>query len=95
MSTLQRLAPRMAGLILIAGGFCISVMHAYLFGRAKGEMSAGSSPDFLRLLHSARHNAAIAFVGGIVIFALDHVASIQKFERACETTARKFSGIEP
>jgi hypothetical protein len=39
MSALQRLAPRMAGLILIALGFCISVMHAYLFGHAKGEMS--------------------------------------------------------
>jgi hypothetical protein len=73
MSALQRLAPRMAGLILIALGFCISVMHAYLFGRAKGEMSTGSNPDFLRLLHSARHTAAVAFVGGIVIFALGHV----------------------
>ena len=73
MSALQRLAPRMAGLILIALGFCISVMQAYLFGRARGENSAGSSPDFLRLLYSARHNAAVAFVGGVVIFALGHV----------------------
>jgi hypothetical protein len=70
MSALQRYAPRMVGLLLIVGGFCISTMQAYLFGRAKGEMSAGSSQDFLRLLHSARHNAAIAFVGGMVIFAL-------------------------
>ena len=36
MSALQRLAPRMAGLILIALGFCISVMHAYLFGLLAG-----------------------------------------------------------
>jgi uncharacterized membrane protein len=94
MSALQRLAPRMAGLILIALGFCISVMQAYLFGRARGEMSAGSSPDFLRLLHSARHNAAIAFVGGIVIFALGHVL-LYRSSSAPATTSRKFSGIEP
>jgi hypothetical protein len=60
MSALQRPAPRMTGLILIAGGFNISFMQAYLFGRATDEMSASSSADFLRLLHSARHNAAIA-----------------------------------
>jgi hypothetical protein len=70
MSALQRFAPRMAGFILIAGGFCISTMQAYLFGRARGEMSASSSADFSRLLQSARHNAAIAFWGGIVIFAI-------------------------
>ena len=59
MSALQRFAPRMAGFILIAGGFCISTMQAYLFGRARGEMSASSSADFSRLLQSARHHAAI------------------------------------
>jgi hypothetical protein len=64
---------RMAGFILIAGGFCISIMQAYIFGRARGEMGSASSDDFLRLLHSVQNNAAVAFVGGIVIFVIGHL----------------------
>jgi len=70
---MKRIIARIAGFILIAGGFCISVMQAYVFGRARGQMGGTSNDEFLRLLHTVQNNAAVAFFGGVVIFVIGHL----------------------
>lgn len=64
-------ALRMAGLVLVVLGLCESILTAYLFGRAEGQINTDTGAD-LAHIHSIQHRAVIGFVCGIALFVIGH-----------------------
>jgi len=69
---MRRLASGMAAYALIALGFAVSTLNAYLLGRVRSNLRVSSGADLVRL-QSVQHTAVAGILGGIAILVLGHM----------------------
>ena len=69
---MRRFAARTISYVLIALGFIVSILNAYLLGRVRSNLIISSVADLSRL-QSVQHTAVVGVFGGIAIFVIGHI----------------------
>lgn len=69
---------RITGLILVALGFVLSVLDAYVDGFEEGEKAMSAAAVGLPHLHSIHERTLVAFCAGVLIFVVGYVLILLK-----------------